>query len=430
MPKKTLPKTAPAEVQIQVERILNEHLHQPVELDVGTPLTQAVYRFRLLSGPDQAPATVIAKHRTGSRQKYIFNEWAALQLLTECAAEGESVPAPRFYGGCLDPCLLVIEDLGEQQRLEEIAMGKKFAVAHRAVVDFARSLGRIHGLTAGRRPRYEEIYLSIGHPYKLAPPDRRLHAVRLPPDHQSGMHGNLHLHYVDMFLALCRAVDLEPHPQLQRQLESIRPFLTDPDHPFLTMTHEDIYPVNAQYKGDSMRIIDFEWSQYRHALSDGIKCRTALDGWVYQWAIPREIERQMEAAYRTELARGCPRANDDGLFNRALAEAAVMETIIGIYRHDSPSSLFDISKIESPAVPQRMSDQEIYEDRCRRLVQRCRLLAQVTRAAGYLEAVGETAQHLETKCRALWPERVFEMRLFPAFEEHGEATKKELGRPI
>jgi len=108
--------------------------------------------------------------------------------------------------------------------------------------------------------------------------DRRDYSFRVPPNFAPGIHNNLHEHYVDMFLALCHHIDVTPHPDTKRELESIRHYLTDPEDPFLTLTHEDIYGVNLQYCDDVMKMFDFELCQYRSALSDGIKCWTAFDG--------------------------------------------------------------------------------------------------------------------------------------------------------
>jgi len=138
---------------------------------------------------------------------------------------------------------------------------------------------------------------------------------------------------------------------------------------------------------------------------------------MYQWAIPDIIVDEMEAVYRTELVKGCPEASDDALFYRALVEAAVMETVIGIYRHDPPERLYDLDRIDCDGIPERNSNEEVFQDRCRRLIQRCRLLAKLTDSVGYLEAVGETARRIEEKCHTFWPDRMFEIPLLPAFQE-------------
>lgn len=418
MSKKELPKEAPLEIQKSVACILSEKFGQTVAVDVGTPMRRSMSRFQILDNTNGIPASVVAKYKSGNR--FACQEWAALQLLSESYDPSEPAPMPMFYGGDLELSLLVIEDLGTEDRLEETVMEGNFSSAYKGVVDFARCLGKMHGCSVGKRGRFEEIYNALGAEVPLTPLDKRDYWFKMPPEYQTSMYNTLHDHYVDMFLMLCAYIDVTPHPQTKQELESIRHYLTDANDPFLALTHEDIYGVNLQYCKGEMKVFDFEWCQYRSALSDGIKCRTAFDGWVYQWAIPDPIVDEMENEYRTELAKGCPQANDDTLFYRTLVEAAVMETIIGIYRRVSLERLFDLERIACDGIPERNSNAEIAQDHCRRLIQRCRLLAKLTDSVGYLEAIGETARRIEAKCRTFWPDRMFEIPLYPAFQQQAK----------
>ena len=403
---KTLPEKPPDGVKEAVQDILELKFDQPVQIDSGKPMTRHVFRFCVLDGPVPVPESIVAKHI----DTRLANEWAGLQLLAECHTGPGPAPTPVFYGGDRNRGVIVLEDLGDDGRLDRIVNRGSPERAHRALVDFARCLGRIQGSAIGKRERFREIYESVEPGLRLTPADRRDYFVRLPPDYTMGTQDHLHEHYVEMFLNIAHHIDVTPHPDTERDLASIQSYFTDSDHPFLTWTHEDIYGVNVKYSGEDVKIFDFGLCQYRHALSDGIKCWTALDGWTNQEAVPEVVQNDMVVAYRTELGMRCSRANDDSIFYREVVHAAIVETVLGIYRRQSPEQLFEIKERSE-------QDQRVQDSRCWRLIHRCRLLSDLTASIRYLESIGETARRIEQKCHEFWPDHVFEIPLAGAFRE-------------
>ena len=91
--------------------------------------------------------------------------------------------------------------------------------------------------------------------------------------------------------------------------------------PFLAYTHDDPIPMNALPVGDERKLFDFEFGDFRHALRDGIYGRACFPTWYHINRVPEDVVQEMERAYRTELAKGCPEAADDTLFFRSVVEA-------------------------------------------------------------------------------------------------------------
>jgi len=156
MPKKELPKEASVEAKEATERVLKARFGRKVEVDAGKPLKRAISRFRILDASDDVPTSVIAKQHKGDRGRRMFNEWAGLQLLNECYDPSTPAPMPMFYGGDCEESLIVIEDLGDDDRLDDVVMGDDVDRTHRAVIDFARCMGQVQACTVGKRVRFED----------------------------------------------------------------------------------------------------------------------------------------------------------------------------------------------------------------------------------------------------------------------------------
>jgi hypothetical protein len=74
------------------------------------------------------------------------------------------------------------------------------------------------------------------------------------------------------------------------------------------------------FVGDDVRLIDFEFGRFGHALVDAAYARIIFPTCWCCNRIPNDVVVKMEAAYRTALVAGCAEAADDRLFNQAMAE--------------------------------------------------------------------------------------------------------------
>lgn len=135
MPKPKIPPSL--ETIALAEKLLSEAFGGTVRVDEGDDLggsnrTQ-VYRFRVLEGPGDVPATVIVKQAhsttdavyhpdTATIPAWTFlNEWASLQFLSRVAAH--EVPfGPKFFVGERAAGLLIMEDIGQGKRLDHFLL--------------------------------------------------------------------------------------------------------------------------------------------------------------------------------------------------------------------------------------------------------------------------------------------------------------------
>jgi hypothetical protein len=109
----------------------------------------------------------------------------------------------------------------------------------------------------------------------------------------------------------------------------------------------------------------------------------------------------VEAAYRSELIKGCPQAEDDVLFTTAFAQA-VAYWGLGYNGQFSPQFVAGLLEQDNDWGGRQ------------RVVQRLKILAETTEKSGHLSAIGATARELENRLCALWPQAK-EMPYYPAF---------------
>jgi hypothetical protein len=82
-----------------------------------------------------------------------------------------------------------------------------------------------------------------------------------------------------------------------------------------------------------MRLIDFEFGRFGHALLDGIYGRMMFPTCWCANRLPGGLVTQMESVYRAELAAGCPEAEDDHVFETALVHACAFWVVNTLGRH-------------------------------------------------------------------------------------------------
>ena len=87
-------------------------------------------------------------------------------------------------------------------------------------------------------------------------------------------------------------------PTITADIGHVAQVMADPG-PFLAYTHGDACPDNSVLAGDRLRLFDYEFGNFRHALLDGVY------GWIRFptcWCvrdIPASVVSEMETVYRT-----------------------------------------------------------------------------------------------------------------------------------
>jgi len=115
------------------------------------------------SGSASAPGSVIVK-RAIAESDCFFDECAGLQFIKGLRAI--QPVAPEILACDLSSRLLVMEDLGDGQSLEDIT---RFSdTEERALVDLAVVTGRLHAAAVGREAEYERVRETMGVPAQAA----------------------------------------------------------------------------------------------------------------------------------------------------------------------------------------------------------------------------------------------------------------------
>lgn len=382
------------------ERVLSASLGSRVHLDSTPQLDSSdrshVFRLCLLEGPPDAPASVIVKRAVvGDDENYdpsaaafltpawrLFNDWAGLQFLSDVA--GFDPIAPRLYGGDRDAGLIVLEDLGTGETLDLLLLGKDRTAAERRLVELATLLGRMHALTLGRQPEFDQLRDTLG------PRDKATE------------------HYTYDWLATAlwsAAADLSitPAPGIEEDLAALITMIREPG-PFLAYTHGDPCPGNDLHRDSRLWLLDFEFGDYRHALTDGVYGHIFFPTCWCSNRVPASVVTQMEMAYRAILMQACPAARDDGLFAEAVVVSCAYWALT-MYAWNPVAALVAQDEEWGIATVRQ------------RVLERSEQLAQVAEQYGHLEALGATLKAIATKLRSRLPTDVDRLPFYPAFRQ-------------
>jgi hypothetical protein len=383
------------------ERVLASELGGPVRLGPAGVLPSlqertTVQRFALAEGPPGGPASVVVK-RVSAGAGYdpaateypavagvLFNNWSALALLDEVA--GDAPVAPRFHGGDRAAGLIVQEDLGAAPGLHNLLLGGDAAAAEQGLLAFAALLGRMHARTAGRHADYLRLRGALG------------------PIVRTDFYTFAWL--ADAFTRSLGALDVAPASGADADVRAAIAAMRDPG-PWLTLTHGDACPDNCLLVAGRPTLIDFDAAEFRHALNDGAYLRLLFPTCWCVRAVPAPLLARVEAAYRAELARGCPVAADDDAFRRALAEVCAYWVLDG-FQHSLLRLLDEDVVMEQGWATLRQTT-----------VARLEIAARTTGECGHLEALGATFDAIAVRLRARWRLEGPALPPYPAFTGAG-----------
>ena len=380
------------EIIATTEKILSEVFGGEVRVEVkerlGSGSRSNVLRCRVRTSPEDAPMSVVVKQVLAHDDDVydpdslegpavrLFNDWAGVQFLSD-VTDGTSL-TPRFYGGDSERGLVVIEDLGDGERLDELLLGDAPTDAEVGLIEFATVLGRMHALTVGKRAEYERVRNGLGPRWQS-------------PSTAEGLLIGL--------AQACNAVGVALRREVADEMEAVAALVANPG-PFDVYTHGALCPDNSRFVGGELRLLNFEFGDFRHALRDGVYGRIYFPTCWCVNRIPSAVMREMENAYRAELVKGCPEATDDTLFYRAIVEACT-HWVIGMFYSLTHGLLEERDESGISTVQQR-------------LLLRLDVLVKATEEFSYLPAIGATVRDILAKLRATWTDGE-EMPYYPAF---------------
>lgn len=230
--------------------------------------------------------SVVLKRNEGDDERG-FTDWASLAFLS--ALDEATDVAPRFYAGDARDRFFVMEDLGGSRSLADVLEQSDAMAAVEALAALATSMARLVAATAGREEAFARLRATLPGGAGLG---RRQEAARwLEPR--------------DRVARWADALAI-PRPRgLDAACAHIAAIYADPG-PYLAFSHGDPAPSNNHIGSRRVRLVDFEYAGYRHALYD-------LTGWAILCPLPWTWVAGMERAFRRVLgadARGGPLTDD------------------------------------------------------------------------------------------------------------------------
>jgi hypothetical protein len=326
---------------------------------------------------DSMVRTVIVKHSKTSDESLLV-EAAGLEFLNETAPG----VAPRFYGIDAERRVMVLEDLSPSpdNLLGNILFGNDADYAERALLEFQRTLARMHLATGQHKARFQRTLAHHGSPTHHS--RHRVHTITAA---------------LQSMPAILQTIEVALGEDARQNIDEAVTIIDAPGM-FSAFVHGDATPANAFYVNGDIRLFDLETAGYRHSLLDGSYARLRYIHSVWARYIPLEVQRQLMAAYRDTLLAGC--AVDESLFDRHLA-ACCAGWLAGL----------------CALLPEVI----VQDRRWGRSTNRQRIVAGLNHFVTLAEEL-DTFHALQTVCHAAlqrlsntWPAEDCAMRLYPAF---------------
>jgi tRNA A-37 threonylcarbamoyl transferase component Bud32 len=338
-----------------------------------------VHRFRVGVAPAGSPSSIIVKRPRKADEELtrFFNEWACLELLTECCPEP---PAPRVYAGDADHRFLAMEDLGASERLDHAFLGGDPTRATEMLVGLMQALGQMHAATFGQRARFDAIFSE--HARRPPPPridrsEQRQKAIEDALKHLAVPAGPRFL---------------DEMADLGRRVES-----ADTE----ALIHGDPCPDNCQYVAGRVRLLDFEHGRFGNVFSDGSYPRIVFPTCWCLGRLPNDVADRALDAYRRVLALRMPHAAAEPRFTEGMTDASIVWAWQMFAGWHMPDVLSKDHEWGLATVRQR-------------ILFRFALVLSMLERDGRYPAIAETTRRTREALAARWKD-LGEILLYPAF---------------
>ncbi len=289
------------------EEVLTDLFGCTVQVEVTGQLDsdqKVVLRCKVVGSLDGQLSHVVLKqlpvNETQIEDRWFLNEWAGLQFLTSLPCQLKF--GPRMYGSHRDRNLMILEDLGDHQTLQNVLYGNNAQEAENALVDFGGYLGCMHATTCGRENEFSKIRKSLG--LSTLPIDDASRDIRKD---------------MSVLQECLNTLKITPSPEFYSSIEQTEAAMHE-SGPFRVYTHGDAGPHNILYRDSQLRMFDFEFGTFKHALTDAVCARMAFPSAYRGRHSPPSIIQRFEESYRSELEKGIPEAADQRLFREAIVQ--------------------------------------------------------------------------------------------------------------
>lgn len=277
-----------AELVALAEELLTRRHGATVRLadaeDLGGSERSLVVRVRVAENPFSLPRTLVVKHyldepAVHGADRFSY-EAASCQLLT--AMPSEERASPMLVAQDPTHRLLVLEDLGRCATLADRLDERDPKAAERALLGWARALGRMQASTAGREDDFGALLRRFGERTWRDPlaEDARAALAEVPDQ-------------------LAQLLRVEAAPAAVAEARGAARLLGGSGH--RAFSPAEIRPDNCLVTGSGSRFLDFEWACFRDVALTGASLRLPLPSGGPAHAQPPGMAEAMVAAWQAEL---------------------------------------------------------------------------------------------------------------------------------
>jgi len=375
---------------VAAESVLSRRFGSRIRLteaeDLGGSERSSVVRARVAASPFSLPRTLVLKRYVQPLDEHcdsFVREAASYQLFTALASEDRM--CPELFAHDPQSRLIVLEDLGHAPTLADKLLGRDARAAERALLSWARSLGRLHATTAGREADFDALQR------RLTVPDFK---DPLAIDGATALNDLPALLEAEFGVATPVAV-LECAERSRQLLETGRHRAFSPS---------DSCPDNNLITNRGVRFLDLEGGCVRNAIFDAAYLRVPFPSCWCPFALPAGMTDAMLAGWRAEVRVVWPDLDDDAVLLPRLLDAQLFWVWLTTWQFFSRP---EAAQSHSSSLADTPQETHVLTDRWRRLSDAA-LLSGAEGVAEHAAAVGD-------RLRKRWFDDDPVLALYPAF---------------
>ncbi|PFG95131.1 thiamine kinase-like enzyme [Saccharopolyspora erythraea NRRL 2338] len=275
--------------------------------DLGGSDRSVVMRVRVAESPFELPRTLVVKHYgacpDSARSDPFAHEAASCQLST--ALPPEMRVGPELIAHDVNERVLVLEDLGRGSTLADVLFADDPRAAERALLAWARALGRLHTTMAGSEPDFDALMRRLGTRSWTDPvADDILRSLSELPD------------------LLEQTLAVRTPPGIAERLADASELL-GPSR-YRSFSPSDICPDNSLVTGTGVRFLDFEWGCVRDVALDAAYLQYPFPSSWCSYALPDNLAESMLSTWRSEIVEVWPELDDDEVLMPRLFDAQLL----------------------------------------------------------------------------------------------------------
>lgn len=293
------------------ESVLTRRTGAPVRLadpeDLGGSGRSVVMRVRVAETPFELPRTLVLKHYGAAPSEGysdpFAHEAASCQLAT--ALPPELRVGPELIAQDTEQRLLVLEDLGRGSTLADVLFADDSRAAERALLAWARSLGRLHTSMAGREADFDALMRRLGVESWTDPVAAD---IERSLDELPGL--------------LEQTLGVSTSEGVASRLASAAQLLGSTK--YRSFSPSDICPDNSLVTGNGVRFLDFEWACVRDIALDAAYLQFPFPSSWCSYSMPKNLAESMLATWRSEVVEVWPDLDDDAVLMPRLLNAQML----------------------------------------------------------------------------------------------------------